>query len=100
MSSTLYVLTAAVIFGLGVHGLLATHQVLRKLLALNLMSSAVFLLLVTLGSAREGPPDPVPQAMVLTGLVVALSATAFALALLVRLHQHTGSVELEPTDDD
>ena len=37
---------------------------------------------------------PVPQALLITGIVVAFSATALAVALLLRLHDETGSVTL------
>ena len=39
-------------------------------------------------------PDPVPHAMVLTGIVVAVSATAFALVLARRIYSVTGSTRL------
>jgi multicomponent Na+:H+ antiporter subunit C len=58
---------------------------LRKILAFNLMGSGAFLVLVGLAQ-RTGDVDPVPQAMVLTGIVVAVAATALALALVRRLH--------------
>ena len=38
--------------------------------------------------------DPVPQALLITGIVVAFSATALAVALLLRLFDETGSVTL------
>jgi multicomponent Na+:H+ antiporter subunit C len=38
--------------------------------------------------------DPVPQAMVITGIVVAFSATALAVALVLRLFQATGAATL------
>jgi multicomponent Na+:H+ antiporter subunit C len=38
--------------------------------------------------------DPVPQALLITGIVVAFSATALAVALLLRLFDATGSVTL------
>jgi multicomponent Na+:H+ antiporter subunit C len=44
---------------------------------------------------RAEAPDPVPHAMVLTGIVVAVSATAFALSLVRRLHARTGRVTLD-----
>ena len=46
------------------------------------------------GAAAGLPADPVPQAMVITGLVVAFAATALALVLTLRLHQTTGAVTL------
>jgi multicomponent Na+:H+ antiporter subunit C len=44
--------------------------------------------------------DPVPQALVITGIVVAFSATALAVALLLRLHEATGSATLGTADGD
>jgi multicomponent Na+:H+ antiporter subunit C len=96
----LYALAGVLIFSFAFYALLASPHLLRKVLALNLMGSAVFLFLVSM--ARRGPssdPDPVPQAMVLTGIVVALSATAFALALARRIYALTGHTRL-PEDEE
>lgn len=93
--SLLYLLTGSGLFGLGVYGVLVAGHLLRKLLALNVLGVAVFLLLVAMGARGGGPLDAVPQALVLTGIVVAVSATAFALALLVALYRRTGSAELD-----
>lgn len=102
MSSALvYLATAAALVGLGVYGVLVAEHVLRKLLALNLLGSAVFLLLVVLGGRGEGPLDPVPQALVLTGMVVAVATTALALAILLALHRRAdGAADLDADDDD
>ncbi|MFN4261541.1 MAG: sodium:proton antiporter [Gemmataceae bacterium] len=81
-----YALVGVVLFAIGLYGLIIREQMLRKILALNIMGSSVFLLLVAVADRRPGrPPDPVPHAMVLTGIVVAVSATALALALARRL---------------
>jgi multicomponent Na+:H+ antiporter subunit C len=40
--------------------------------------------------------DPVPQALLITGIVVAFSATALAVALVLRLFDEAGSVTLAP----
>lgn len=80
--AALYALAGAALFALGLHGALFRGPFLRRLLGLNVMGSGVFLVLVAAARrAPEGAPDPVPHAMVLTGLVVAVSATALALAL-------------------
>jgi multicomponent Na+:H+ antiporter subunit C len=94
-ATTIYVLAAAGVFGIGLYGLLTAAHILRKLLALNVMGGAVFLLLVALAAADGGTPEPVAQALVLTGIVVAVAATAFALALLVRLQAVSGGTEME-----
>jgi multicomponent Na+:H+ antiporter subunit C len=99
-SATIFLLTAAAVIGLGVFGLLVADHILRKLLSLNLAGGGVFLLLITLGGRGGGALDPIPQALVLTGIVVAVSATAFALALLDRLFQVTGETRADDVDED
>jgi multicomponent Na+:H+ antiporter subunit C len=39
--------------------------------------------------------DPIPQALVITGIVVAFSATALAVAILLRLFEETGGTSLQ-----
>ncbi|MGY6555932.1 MAG: sodium:proton antiporter [Wenzhouxiangella sp.] len=95
----LYVVAAAVLFGVGVYGLIVAVHLMRKLFALNIMGNAIFILLVTAAQPLKGAPDPVPQALVLTGIVIAVSATAFALALMVRLQRETGQTSLLPDED-
>jgi len=92
MSQTvLFAFTAVGLFGIGLYGLLLYDHWLRKVLALNVMSNGVFLLFIAV--ARQSPVgiDPVPHAMVLTGIVIAISATAFALALIKRLYAYPQS---------
>ncbi|MDZ3823072.1 MAG: NADH-quinone oxidoreductase subunit K [Pseudoxanthomonas sp.] len=86
---------AAGLVGLGVYGVLVAGHLLRKLLALNLLGTAVFLLMVVLGRRGAATPDPVSQAMVLTGIVVAVSATAFGLALMLALYRRSGEAALD-----
>ncbi len=77
--------------------MLAQSSVLRKVIAFNLLGIGVFLVFgvaARRGAAAGLPADPVPQAMVITGLVVAFAATALALVLTLRLHQTTGAVTL------
>jgi multicomponent Na+:H+ antiporter subunit C len=91
----LYALTGVGLFTLGLYALIVHVHLLRKILAINVMGSGVFLALVALAARVPGPaPDPVPHAMVITGIVVAVSATALALALMVRVRAETGRAEL------
>lgn len=94
----IFALAGTVLFTLGVTGVVLIEHLLRRILAFNLMGSGAFLVLVGLAQ-RNGVPDPVPQAMVLTGIVVAVAATALALALVRKLHALTGCLEL-PEDAD
>ena len=97
-SGLLFALLGAALFALGLAGVALIGHLLRRILAFNLMGSGAFLVLVGLAQ-RNDLPDPVPQAMVLTGIVVAVAATALALALVRRLHALTGQLEL-PEDRD
>ena len=91
----LYALVGAGLFVLGLYALVVHAHLLRKILAINVMGSGVFLVLVALGGRTPGAsPDPVPHAMVITGIVVAVSATALALALMLRVRTRTGRAEL------
>ncbi|APX92708.1 hypothetical protein BWR19_07060 [Halomonas sp. 1513] len=84
--SGFFALLAALLSGLALLGLFRAASLLRRILALNVLASALFLLLVTLARTEAGL-DPVPHAMVLTGIVVAVSTTATALALILRATQ-------------
>lgn len=100
-SFLIYALTGAGLFALGLYALIVHAHLLRKILAINVMGSGVFLLLVALArnSGQPAPADPVTQAMVITGIVVAVSATALALVLMLRLHHATGRAQL-PGDSE
>lgn len=92
----LYALVGVGLFCLGLYALIVHVHLLRKILALNVMGSGVFLVLVALARRTTGEtaPDPVPHAMVITGIVVAVSATALALTLMLRVAAETGKAEL------
>ncbi len=91
----LYALVGMGLFSLGLYALIVHTHLLRKILALNVMGSGVFLVLVALAKRTgEIQPDPVPHAMVITGIVVAVSATALALTLTLKLNEETGRAEL------
>jgi multicomponent Na+:H+ antiporter subunit C len=92
-------LCGAISIGLGLYGLITNPQPLRKILAFNLLGSGVFLffgVVARRGAAAGLGGDPVPQALVITGIVVAFAATALAVALLLRLFEMTGAATLRP----
>jgi multicomponent Na+:H+ antiporter subunit C len=98
-TATLFGFCAAALIGLGLYGLIVQPHPLRKLLAINVIGSGVFVLFGIIAERATLPhlgPDPVPQALVITGIVVAFSATALAVALLLRLAEARGSTSLAP----
>lgn len=100
-STDLYLLVGAALFCLGFHGLVVHAHLLRKILALNICGTGVFLILIAIAhGADRTAPDPVPHALALTGIVVTVSGTALALVLLSRVHEATGKTGFPATSDD
>lgn len=95
ITTMLYSLAGLVLFGMGVYTLIIHSHPLRKILAVNVMATGVFLILVATAyiPLGQGDIDPVPHAMVLTGIVVSVSVTALALILACRV-QETSNLAL------
>jgi multicomponent Na+:H+ antiporter subunit C len=98
-ATTLFGLCAAVLVGLGLYGLIVNPQPLRKILASALVGNGTFTTCAV--TARRGAGagfigDPVPQALLITAIVVAFAASALAVATLLRLHDETGSTSIAP----
>lgn len=89
-----FTLIGLLLSGIGLYALIVYPNLLRKILAANVMSSGIYLVYVSLAFRTVGDiPDPVPHAMVLTGIVVSVCTTALALAITKRIYQSTGRVE-------
>lgn len=103
-TATVFGLCGAALVGVGLYGLTVHRHLLRKIVAFNVLSSGAFLLFGVVarrGAAAGLGGDPVPQALVITGIVVAFAGTALAVALLIRLFEASGrtTLEEEPTND-
>ncbi len=104
-----YYLTAMILFVIGFHTLLTHNNLIKKVMGMNIMDVAIFLLLVSVGYVQGGRApifeagagsvhtyvNPLPSALILTGIVVAVSVTAFALALITKVYQHYGTLDAE-----
>ena len=86
---SLYSLAALLLFVIGLANLFCRAHPLHKIMAANIMASGIFLLLVATSYLRQDISDPVPQALVLTGIVVSVSTTALALMLACRIMETT-----------
>lgn len=95
--ATLFGLCASILIGVGLYGLIVLPHPLRKILSFNVVGSGVFMLFGALAKRGAGAGmggDPVPQALLITAIVVAFSATALAVALVIRLIETSGSATL------
>ena len=100
--ATLYGLCGAGLVGIGIFVVIAHAGLLRQIVGFNILGAGIFMVFGAIarrGAAAGFGGDPVPQAMVITGIVVAFSATALAVALLLRLFDLTGRETLEPNPE-
>ncbi|MDA0629538.1 NADH-quinone oxidoreductase subunit K, partial [Acinetobacter baumannii] len=65
---------------------LLVGDLIRRIVALNVASGGVMMILLALAD-RTDVPDPVPQALVLTGIVIMAAVTGLALALARRVER-------------
>lgn len=98
-----------VLFGIGFTMLMLHRNLIKKILGMNIMDTAVYLFLAVKGYIRgrmvpivvDGIQEvsvyinPVPSGLVLTGIVVSVSTTALMLALTIRLYERYGSLDLD-----
>ena len=102
-----FAVVAVLLFGIGFMNLLLQQNLVKKVIGFNIMDSAVFLLLASLGYIEGGIApivgdrgfdplyiNPIPSGLVLTGIVVSVSITAFSLALIQRIYRQYGTVVL------
>ncbi|TQV85119.1 Na+/H+ antiporter subunit C [Exilibacterium tricleocarpae] len=88
-----YSICGIALFGIGLYGLLIPPHILQKILAVNVMGTGVFMVLIATAQSRAPAIDPVPHAMVLTGIVVAVAGTALALSLVCRIYALSDDTE-------
>ena len=100
---------AIVLFGIGFTILLLQRNLIKKIMGMNIMDTAVYLFLAAKGyiegrmvpimvNGSQDPADyinPIPSGLVLTGIVVSVSVTALMLALTMLLYQRYGSLDLD-----
>ncbi|MFW5834227.1 MAG: sodium:proton antiporter [Pseudomonadota bacterium] len=94
-----YACSGAALVAIGLHGLLVRRHLIRRILGLNVLGSGVFAVFLALAARGEGPVDPVPHALVVTGIVVTVAVTALALALTVRHFEATGRLDIDGPGD-
>ena len=94
------------LFLIGFSAIVAMGNIIKKIFGLNLMNAAVVLLFILEGSriGSQAPilddgithmVDPIPQALMLTAIVIGVCVSALSLALAVRLYQATGSLDID-----
>ncbi|MFO7951842.1 MAG: cation:proton antiporter subunit C [Bacillota bacterium] len=94
-----------ILFSIGTLIVLTQTNLIKKVIGINIMETAIFLFFIAIGNVQGGVPpiydpqysdalyvNPLPSVMMLTGIVVSFSVTAFALALIVKLYIYYGTI--------
>lgn len=74
---------------LGAARLLLTRDLITRILALNVASAGVLMIIIVLAlrAGEPGTPDPVLHALALTGIVITVSITGFAIGMVRRIER-------------
>lgn len=100
---------AVILFGVGFTMLLLHRNLIKRIMGMNIMDTAVYLFLALKGyiSGRKAPVvvdgvtraeayiNPIPSGLVLTGIVVSVSVTALMLSLTIRLYRRYHTLDLD-----
>ena len=103
---TVYIL-CFVLFLEGLYGVLTRRNLIKIAIALSIMEFSIFLILVLIGYIDDGLApivnpeingqiyvDPLPQAMVLTAIVIGLATTAMLMAIAIRLYRKYNTFDI------
>ena len=93
----------------GIYGLLSQKNAIKMIVSLNIFEIGLNLFIISIGFVKGGVApiisssnsaslmyvDPLPQALVLTAIVIGVGVTAFALALVKKMHEQYGTYNLD-----
>jgi multicomponent Na+:H+ antiporter subunit C len=88
----------------GFYAMVAKENLIKKIIGMSIFQTAVFLFYVSIAKVTGGTApiewhhahlydNPLPHTLMLTGIVVSVSTTAVALALIIRIYKAYGSIE-------
>ena len=103
-----YYLLSALLFAIGLYGVLVKRNLIKIIIGLTIMEYAIFLFFAVIGYVKEGKPpiiverleegvtfvDPLPQALVLTAIVIGLATTALVVSIAVRIYERYGTFDV------
>ncbi len=95
---------AMVLMMIGFYILIASGNLIKKIIGLNIFQTSIFILYISMGKIKGGAvpiltegteiyTNPLPHVLILTAIVVGVATTALALALVVRIKEAYGSIE-------
>jgi multicomponent Na+:H+ antiporter subunit C len=108
LSHNYHYVAAMLLFCIGLYNVIMQRNIIKKLIGLNIMETSVFFFYISLGYLEGGIApmagagadpsrmvNPVPQVLVLTGIVVAVGVTAMALSMAILLYRQYGTLDVD-----
>jgi multicomponent Na+:H+ antiporter subunit C len=100
------ILAGMLIFVMGLFIVIMNNHIIKRIMGLNIMGAGVFYFFVSIGNLNQGIPpiiitppsdvpyiNPVPSALILTGIVVVVSITVYSLSLAIKIYQTYGTLD-------
>lgn len=108
LNNYIYYIGAFGLILIGLYIILVKRNLIKVIVGLGILDTGVNLFLISVGYITKGTApifsrpgidsadmvDPVPQALVLTAIVIGVAVLALALSLAIRLYQHYGTLNL------
>ena len=89
---------------IGFYAMIAKGNLIKKIIGMNIFQTAIFLFYISVAKVRGGTApiiwdqssiydNPLPHVLILTAIVVSVSTTAVALALVIRIYKAYGTMD-------
>ncbi len=100
--------TVVILFLIGLYTMIVKKNLIKKFMGLNIMDTAIFLFYISVGDVEGGVApiishegtnaiyvNPLPSVLILTAIVVAVSTTALALSIIIKIYEKYGTLDSE-----
>ncbi len=95
-----------VLFFIGLYGVLVKRNIIKTIVSVNIMDFGAILFLITVNYVPDSIPpigatdfdrmaDPLPQALMITAIVIGISVTAVSLTIFISLFRKHGTADWE-----
>jgi len=89
---------------IGFYIIIANNNLVKKIIGINIFQTSIFIMFISMGKVMDGTApilnnlntlysSPLPHVLILTAIVVGISTTALALAIIIRIHAAFGTIE-------
>ena len=99
-----YYLVVIFLMMIGLYATISSRNLIKKVIGINIFQISVFLFYIAMSKVKHGTApilwdkshvydNPLPHVLILTAIVVSVSTTAVALALVINIHKEYGTIE-------